>query len=135
MRRVMATTRRVAAVAVLAAVSVTAGAGVASAGNAGSGSCNASKGTLWCGNEGRAALYRSPGFGTPDKPMPTVDRLYTTYSWFSCWTTGDRHSGGNTTWYRTKGDVNGRWGFVPASNLYTYASFDKDKTKPGLERC
>lgn len=127
--------RRTAVATVVAAAAIAATAGVAAAGNAGSGSCNSSKGTLWCGNTYNAAIFRDPDFGSPDKPTPVVDRLKTTYSWFSCWSTGDKHSGGNTTWYYTTGDVNGRSGWVPASSVFTNAGYDKDKTKPGLERC
>lgn len=59
-----------------------------------------------------------------------VDRLTTTNSWFSCYWEGERHQGGNSIWYWTKGDVDGREGFVPASAVHT-----PNDPAPGLIRC
>src|SRR4051794_16678745 len=56
---------------------------------------------LWCTNKA-TKMYAGA-----DGATAVVDELKTTYSWFECWTTGVRHAGGNTTWYRTTGDVNG----------------------------
>jgi beta-lactamase class A len=79
----------------------------------------------------------------PNTPMhedatagsPVVDTLRTTHSWFKCWTTGELHAGGNTTWYFTQGDDNGAWGFVPAAALETTSDFDANPSAQGMPKC
>lgn len=87
------------------------------------------EGKLYCTNR-TSSVYRDPRSSSS-----VVDTLRTTNSWFSCWTTGDMHAGGNTTWYRTQGDVHGNWGFVPAAALDTTSAFDADPTARGLPNC
>ncbi|WP_394825641.1 C39 family peptidase [Pendulispora albinea] len=89
-----------------------------------------SNGRLYCNNKGGAALYAST-----TATSNVVDTVRTTYSWFDCWGTGDRHAGGNTTWYHTLGDDNGNWGWTPAVNLSTTSEFDADPSAQGLRRC
>ncbi|MFD0692134.1 hypothetical protein [Actinomadura fibrosa] len=89
-----------------------------------------SDGRLYCGNEGDVDIMQSATYTSR-----YVDTLETVYSWFDCWTTGDPHSGGNRTWYHTKGDVFGRWGYVPAAVVYTSSAFDADPTAHGLRHC
>ncbi|WP_394842224.1 C39 family peptidase [Pendulispora brunnea] len=89
-----------------------------------------SDGRLYCNNTGGATMYASTTTSSS-----IVDHLRTTYSWFDCWGTGERHAGGNTTWYHTMGDDNGKWGWVPAVNLSTTAAFDADPSAHGLARC
>lgn len=64
-----------------------------------------------------------------------VDELRTSYSWFSCWTVGERHAGGNTTWYYTLGDRDGKWGYVAAVDVMTPAGFATDPTARGFVKC
>ena len=85
-------------------------------------------GKLHCANDAGAALRSSPA-----NAAPVVNHLRTTESWFDCWTTGDRHAGGNTTWYHTLGDDNGNWGFVAANDLSTTSAFDASPA--GLRKC
>lgn len=88
---------------------------------------------LRCGNVYNASIKQVPAYDRGGVPVPTVDHLRsgtTRPSWFQCWTTGQRHSGGNSVWYRTYGDVTGRWGYVAAAVVYTpYDPF------PGVARC
>lgn len=84
---------------------------------------------LYCTNRS-GDIYAAPTYTSE-----AVDALQSTYSWFSCWTTGERHEGGNTTWYETQGDIYGRWGYVPASYLNTAGSFDMDPSAEGLAAC
>lgn len=79
----------------------------------------------------------------PDTPMhekatstsPVVNTLRTKKSWFKCWASGERHRGGNKTWYLTQGDDNPSFGFVPASAVETGPSIDGDPSAQGLPRC
>lgn len=64
-----------------------------------------------------------------------VDTLRTTYSWFICWRSGELHSGGNHTWYKTVGDDHGATGWVPASAVYTSSAFDLNPGYHGLRPC
>lgn len=64
-----------------------------------------------------------------------VNTLRTTHSWFDCWTPGDRHAGGNTTWYHTTGDDNGNQGFVAGVDVSTQDGLDANPTAAGLARC
>jgi hypothetical protein len=84
-------------------------------------------GKLHCDNDPGAAMRAEPKNGAA-----IVNRLRTGNSWFDCWTTGDRHAGGNTTWYHTLGDDNGNWGFVAAVDLSTPSAFDAN---PSFRRC
>jgi len=89
-----------------------------------------SDGKLYCTNSNAAPIYASSVFSSG-----IVNHLRTTTSWFTCWGTGDRHAGGNTTWYYTLGDDNGSWGWVPGVNLNTPDAFDADPSAHGLARC
>ncbi|WP_143657899.1 hypothetical protein [Embleya scabrispora] len=82
-----------------------------------------SNGTLHCGN-GASDLRSEPFFWAP-----VVSRLTTTYSYFSCWTEGDPHSGGNNIWYYTDGDDGGH-GFLPAQRVLT-----PQDPMPGMYHC
>jgi hypothetical protein len=89
------------------------------------------------GAGGDGKLYASNAAGAPIRSAPAndapvVDHLRTRESWFDCWTTGDRHAGGNTTWYHPLGDDNGNWGFVAANDLSTTNAFDAN---PNLKKC
>jgi hypothetical protein len=74
---------------------------------------------LFCGNVYNASIKLNPSYDTNGVPTPTVDYLRSTFSYFKCYTTGQRHSGGNNIWYRTYGDVTGRWGYVAAAAVFT----------------
>ena len=88
----------------------------------------ASDGKLYVSNVAGAAIRSNP-----ENDAPIVNHLRTTESWFDCWTSGDRHAGGNTTWYHTLGDDNGNWGFVAANDLSTTSAFDANPV--GLRKC
>ena len=64
-----------------------------------------------------------------------MNHLRTTDSWFTCWTTGDLHAGGNHAWYYTEGDDNAHWGYVPAVDLHTTSAFDANPSAHGLAKC
>jgi hypothetical protein len=85
---------------------------------------------LWCDNTGGAAMR-----STPNNNAAVVNHLRTTFSFFTCWGTGDLHAGGNTTWYRTIGDDNSNVGWVPAVNLSTPSVFDANPSAHGLPHC
>ncbi|CAN5475867.1 hypothetical protein BH09MYX1_BH09MYX1_26340 [soil metagenome] len=89
-----------------------------------------SDGKLYCNNTRGAAMYSSASYGGS-----VVNHLRTSPSWFECWSTGQLHGGGNTTWYRTIGDDNGSRGFIPAVNLDTTSSFDANPSAHGLKHC
>jgi hypothetical protein len=100
-------------------------------GGGGGGDCSVhADGRLHCTNRGAAALHADTTEGSP-----VVNTLRTTYSWFDCWATGERHAGGNTTWYHTLGDDNASWGFLPGVALQTPDTFDADPSAHGLRRC
>lgn len=85
---------------------------------------------LHCDNKNGAPLRAEA-----KNASPVVNALRTTNSWFDCWTTGDRHAGGNTTWYHTLGDDNGNRGFVAAVDLSTPGTLDANPSAAGLEKC
>lgn len=95
--------------------------------------CGVSGGTLWCGNSGNAPIRDMPSIQYPTSNV--IDHLYTTYSWFDCWSEGEYHSGGNYTWYHTQGDQYGRYGWVAAAYVYTSSSFDANPSAYGLRKC
>lgn len=70
-------------------------------------------GSLSCGNYAPTVVYL--GLSLDDWQ---VDTLTSNPSWFSCWDTGE-WNGSNYIWYRTYGDETGRWGWVPATAIYT----------------
>jgi hypothetical protein len=83
-------------------------------------SCYASGGSLYCGNRANASIYLSPRYDTPTgNPVEIVDTLRTTFSYFRCYTIGQAHGGGNSIWYKTYGDDEGKWGYVPAVDVWT----------------
>ncbi|WP_371659813.1 hypothetical protein [Streptomyces sp. NBC_00280] len=89
---------------------------------------------LWCNNASPANIRASARL-----QAEITGQLLLNYSWFDCWTSGDLHGGGNTTWYHTKGDWTrpgyDGWGYVPAQALYTTSDFDADPTAYGLRHC
>ena len=85
---------------------------------------------LYCSNSPAAPMH-----ATATSESAVVNTLRSTYSWFTCWTRGELHAGGNTTWYYTIGDDNGDWGFVPAVALQTTSAFDADPSAHGLPSC
>ncbi|MFT3764458.1 MAG: DUF1906 domain-containing protein [Minicystis sp.] len=89
-----------------------------------------SDGKLHCDNSDHAPLYKSTNVASG-----VVNHLETTNSWFDCWAKGEKHAGGNTTWYHTLGDDNDKWGYVPAVDLHTSDSFDADPSAHGLKQC
>jgi hypothetical protein len=97
------------------------------------GSCGVRGGKLWCGNEYNAPLEDKPSWGNPQST--TVNHMYTTYSWFKCWSTGELNNGGTYTWYKTIGDQNGSWGWMAANYLDTTFDFDSDPGRYGLPQC
>lgn len=100
-------------------------------GTPGGGECGVRQdGKLHCANRANTPLRAAPNAGAP-----VVDTLRTTNSWFSCWTTGEMHAGGNTTWYATIGDDTGKQGFLPAVSTSTASDFDANPTAKGLKRC
>ena len=84
-------------------------------------------GKLYCVDVAGAAMHASPTLGSA-----VVNHLRTTNSYFQCWGTGDRHAGGNTTWYYTIGDDNGNWGWVPAVDLQTEQLFRRQSERRRL---
>jgi hypothetical protein len=100
-------------------------------GNNGGGGCSVhTDGKLYCGNTTGAPIYAAT-----NAESGVVDHLRSNPSWFDCWSTGEMHAGGNTTWYHTEGDDNGKTGFTPAVNLDTASSFDENPTAQGLRAC
>ncbi|MEU1520359.1 hypothetical protein ABZ490_51115 [Streptomyces sp. NPDC005811] len=89
-------------------------------------------GRLWCGNHGDAPTRLEPFHESPFNGL-----LKSTFSYFTCWSTGGLHGGGNTTWYRTVPDwiSEGREGYVPADWVFTPSSFDADPSRYGLRHC
>ncbi len=85
---------------------------------------------LRCSNTPNVAMQREPSAGGV-----VVDTLRSAYSWFECWTFGELHAGGNTTWYRTIGDDRGNRGFAPAAVMGTTSDFDANPSAHGLRRC
>ena len=87
---------------------------------------------LWCGNSGSA-----PTRAEPFHESPITGLLQSTFSYFTCWSPGGLHGGGNTTWYRTVPDwsSDGREGYVPADWVFTPSWFDADPSRYGLRHC
>ncbi|MGC9670861.1 hypothetical protein ACNTMW_30475 [Planosporangium sp. 12N6] len=96
-------------------------------------SCGVSGGKLWCNNKAPVYIRDKPSLANPSSER--VDTLRTTYSWFSCWSTGELHGGGNYTWYKTQGDDYGAWGWLAAEYMYTSWDFDANPSAYGLPRC
>ncbi len=92
--------------------------------------CGVRNGKLWCTNK-----YKAPIYWGPEYQSGWRDELWTTYSWFDCYTFSDLHEGGNTTWYHTTGDKHGLEGFTAAVNLSTSSAFDADPGAQGLREC
>ncbi|TWP52023.1 hypothetical protein FKR81_10560 [Lentzea tibetensis] len=87
-------------------------------------------GLMWCGNA-TTPVWAQAAFDIDDRPVPIVDTLYASpRSWFSCYRQGQWHSGNNNIWYQTRGDVNGRTGYVPASAVNSRVD-----PGPGLKHC
>ncbi|MDB5218950.1 MAG: hypothetical protein JWO86_6877 [Myxococcaceae bacterium] len=107
------------------------GAGGSAGGGGAGGACGVqADARLHCDNNGGAPLRAQPMNGSP-----VVNALRTTNSWFDCWTTGDRHAGGNTTWYHTIGDDNPNAGFVAAIDVKTSDAMDANPTAAGVRKC
>lgn len=87
-------------------------------------------GKLHCTNRAGASLHAQPSAGSP-----VVNTLRSTSSIFLCWTSGELHAGGNTTWYYTNGDDNPSFGWIPGVDLNTADAFDADPSAYGLRRC
>jgi hypothetical protein len=87
-------------------------------------------GKLYCDDRANTPMHAATNGGSP-----VVNTLRTAHSWFDCWGTGERHAGGNTTWYHTLGDDNGNWGWVPGVALKTPDAFDANPSAHGLKRC
>jgi hypothetical protein len=85
---------------------------------------------LYCKNTPNVAMRATPNLGAT-----IVNHLKTSFSFFECWGTGDRHAGGNTTWYKTIGDTNPSLGWVPAVDLATTSAFDSNPSASGLPHC
>jgi hypothetical protein len=90
----------------------------------------AADGKLHCTNAPNAALYAQP-----TSHSAITNTLRSTNSIFLCWTAGELHAGGNSTWYFTNGDDNPSFGYVPAVMLNTSDAFDADPTAFGLRKC
>jgi len=90
-------------------------------------------GNLWCTNASGAPLRDKPSIDLPSSE--TADYLRTTYSWFTCWSEGQYHRGGNTTWYYTQGDDLGHWGWVAAEYVNTTDHFDSNPSNYGIRKC
>lgn len=86
-------------------------------------------GRLWCGN-GAPVILR---YGTL-LDSPVSGQLQTSSSYFLCWSTGQQHGGGNSTWYYTDADW-GDPGYVPAQYVYTPSWFDANPSAYGLRHC
>ncbi len=100
-------------------------------GGGGGGACSVhADGLLYCGNTPGASIYAST-----NAESGVVDHLRSNPSWFDCWSTGELHAGGNTTWYHTQGDDAGNWGWTAAVDLDTPSSFDADPSAQGLRSC
>lgn len=89
-----------------------------------------------CPNRASAPVFLTP-LTREDDLSAQAGTLYSTESWFVCWTTGRMHAGGNRVWYYTQGDVSHpdhrdrrAWGFVPA--VFVNAVTDP---VPGMPQC
>jgi hypothetical protein len=86
-------------------------------------------GKLYCSNAA------APMHASPSAASEVVNNLRTTYSWFDCWGTGERHAGGNNTWYYTVGDDSDSRGWIPGVAVNTPDMFDEDPTAVGFAAC
>jgi hypothetical protein len=87
-------------------------------------------GKLRCTNRQDAPLH-----ALPQESSAVVNTLRTTTSYFLCWGAGERHAGGNTTWYYTIGDDNPNLGWTPGVMLNTPDMFDVNPSAFGLRNC
>lgn len=88
-------------------------------------------GMLYCTNRTNISLFEQPSASSR-----VVNHLLTTWSWFACWTPGERQSDGITTWYYTDGDERGAPnGWLPVANVDTSADFNADPAAWGFARC
>ena len=85
---------------------------------------------LHCTNRANAPLR-----ALPKESASIVNTLRTTNSYFLCWGTGDRHAGGNSTWYYTIGDDNPNLGWVAGVMLNTPDEIDANPSAYGLRNC
>ena len=77
--------------------------------------------TVWyCGNRSGAPMYASTNTNT------VIGWMDSSTSWFSCYSHGAQHAGGNNVWYYSQGDrsASGQsarqaWGYMPAVNVWT----------------
>jgi hypothetical protein len=100
-------------------------------GTGGGGGCTvAADKKLHCDNRSGAKLRAQA-----KNQSPVVNVLHTTNSWFDCWTVGELHAGGNSTWYHTTGDDNANQGFVAAVDLKTPDALDANPSAAGLAKC
>ncbi|MEO6572297.1 MAG: hypothetical protein ABIP89_00565 [Polyangiaceae bacterium] len=94
-------------------------------------------GKLWCHFSPFASLHAQPFSASPVVANLSSNNAYGP---FDCWTTGELHPGGNTTWYRAKGSEGPALG-VPTEgwawgyDLHTPPSFDSDPSDAGLMFC
>ncbi|MGW7684427.1 hypothetical protein ACWGID_27030 [Kribbella sp. NPDC054772] len=115
----------------VAGLALAAGTALTIAAPADAASCSASSGHLYCANKANTPIYLNARYENPKgAPEKIVDTLQSSYSYFKCYVRGTSHGGGNNVWYKTYGDKNGRWGYVPALNVYT----PKDPY-PGVSKC
>jgi hypothetical protein len=102
-------------------------------GEAQASNCSVSGGVLWCGNQYNAPLQDKPSWSQPTSY--NIDHMFSRFSWFQCWSEGEKHSGGNYTWYKTIGDKTHTWGWMPANYMDTSFDFDLNPSRFGLPRC
>lgn len=93
-----------------------------------------------CSVQGDGMLHCANRAGSPlraeaRQSAPIVNTLRTASSYFECWSAGELHAGGNTTWYYTIGDDNPSHGWIPAVLLYSPDSFDANPSAFGLRNC
>ncbi|MEU3558221.1 hypothetical protein [Streptomyces fragilis] len=79
-------------------------------------------------------------YGRAAYDAPLTGKKTSTLSTFVCWTRGERHSGGNTVWYYTKGDTAVSpfetfegWGAMESHRLLLPSGISHPF--PGLPRC
>ncbi|MGH9889181.1 MAG: hypothetical protein ACREBE_26845, partial [bacterium] len=86
---------------------------------------------LYCTNRTGISMFEQPSASSR-----VVNHLITTWSWFVCWTTGERQFDGSATWYYTEGDDRGApMGWLPVANVDTPAEFNDDPAAWGFARC
>lgn len=57
-----------------------------------------------CPNQPNTPVFLTP-LANENDTAAQAGTLYSTESWFVCWTAGRMHAGGNRIWYYTQGDV------------------------------